>query len=409
MSKNHIKSVFLPDYFIFQSMKQFFITTLVMLCSCLQAISQNDTIPFLFRGHLYFQASINDTLNGNIVYDTGGSDIFGVDSVFFAHSFWEPQHLGSAFAPGAAGVTTIPLIMDATRVTVGNEQISYDYVPIYQLRDIVGCHCDGLMGIKGIADQPLEINFEKSILVKHKNGLPDIKGYKRVPIHHDNNRIYIQAEVNIGGTLVSGWYIMDTGSGGSITYTSKAAEEYHLHSLPGKRELTDHLHFGIGDKQQELSVAMMPDWIVIGSDTIRGRTIDYVPDGAGAFSERAYAGVIGNTIWSKFNILIDTENEALYLRRFKEDTPPIPSYDYYFTNRTDIGKGWIVSTLVREGDAALAGIALGDIILSVNGKNVEDYSWEEEWHVDEVPQQELTIIGPDNKEKKIRLKAKNRW
>ena len=46
----------------------------------------SDSIPFLFRGYnrgyLYIPVTINDSINCNVVFDTGASDLFGVDSVF---------------------------------------------------------------------------------------------------------------------------------------------------------------------------------------------------------------------------------------------------------------------------------------------------------------------------------------
>ncbi len=56
----------------------------------------SDSIPFLFRdynrGHLYVPVTINDSIDCNVVFDTGASDMFGVDSVFLAHSGWKPEN-----------------------------------------------------------------------------------------------------------------------------------------------------------------------------------------------------------------------------------------------------------------------------------------------------------------------------
>lgn len=382
---------------------------LSLLCGNLAATAQNDTIPFLYRGHLYFNTTLNDTIRLNIIYDTGASDLFGVDSVWLAHSDWTPKHMGTARSGGGAGYMLVPLILDPTKINIGSIQEDYDMVPVFKLREVVDCHVDGIKGIKGIANQPLEINFEHNLMIQHKNGLPNTEGYQKIPIRHENNRIYLQAETKIGGTLVKGWYLMDTGSGGSVTFTSQTASQFQFDTISGKRYINDVIQSGLGDKTEEYTISMMPDFMVIGDDTISGRPLNYKPEGVGAFGNAEYLGVIGNAIWSRYNLIIDAENEMLYLRRFKEFTPPVPTYDYSFRNRTDICKGWLVSSLTQEGDAAHAGMALGDTIVSINGRNVTDYSWEEEWHVDEVPQQELTIIGPDNKEKKILLKAKNRW
>lgn len=392
-------------------MKRLFVCLLssMMLLGNLSAQMRMDSIPFLFRGHLFLHVTINDTIESNIVYDTGAADMFGVDSVWLSHSQWTPQRFGYANAGGGAGRTLVRLILDGTKVNLGSVKEHYDFVPVFQLRDVVDCHIDGIMGIKNIDKYPFEINFEHNYLKQYKSGMPNTNGYVKLPIKYNNNRIYIQAETCIGGKIIKGWYLMDTGSGSSVDFTAQTAKQYQLDAIPGKRYITDVLQMGLGDKKQEAVVDMMSDWIVIGNDTISSRPISYIPEGTGAFGNASYIGVIGNTLWSKYNIIIDAKNQKLYLRRFKPQNPLSPTYGYSFRNRTDIGRGWIVSSLERGSDAANAGMALGDTIITVNGRSVKDYTWEEEYHIDEQPNQVLGIIGADGLEKRITLEAKMRW
>jgi len=392
-------------------MKRLFISllTAMMLLGNVSAQKQMDSIPFLFRGHLYLHATINDTIESNIIYDTGAADMFGVDSVWLSHSQWAPQRLGYANAGGGAGRTLVRLILDGAKVNLGSVKEQYNFVPVFQLRDVVDCHIDGIMGIKNIDKYPFEINFEHNYLKQYKSGMPNTNGYVKLPIRYENNRILIQAATSVGGKTIKGWYLMDTGSGSTVDFTTQTTNQYHLDDIPGKRYITDVLQMGLGDKKQEAVVDMLSDWIVIGNDTISGRPISYIPEGTGAFDKASYMGVIGNTIWSKYNIIIDAKNQTLYLRRFKPQNPLNPSYGYSFRNRTDIGRGWIVSSLERNCDAANAGMALGDTIITVNGRNVKDYTWEEEYYIDEQPTQILEIIGADGQQKHISLEAKMRW
>lgn len=392
-------------------MKRLFVCLLssMMLLGNLSAQMRMDSIPFLFRGHLFLHVTINDTIESNIVYDTGAADMFGVDSVWLSHSQWTPQRFGYANAGGGAGRTLVRLILDATKVNLGNVTEQYNFVPIFQLRDVVDCHIDGIMGIKNIDKYPLEINFEHNYFKQYRTGAPNTNGYVKLPIKYENNRIYIQAETCIGGKMIKGWYLMDTGSGSTVDFTAQTTKQHQLEAIPGKRYFTDIMQMGLGDKKQETVVDMLSDWVVVGNDTIKGRPISYIPEGTGAFGNASYVGVIGNTIWSKYNIIIDAKNQTLYLRRFKSESPMMPSYGYSFRNRTDIGRGWIVSSLERGSDAANAGMALGDTIITVNGRNVKDYTWEEEYNINEQPNQVLEIIGADGQEKRVALEAKLRW
>ena len=386
-----------------------FLSLFCMLSALSVSAQKNDSIPFLYRGHLIVHSIINDSIECNVLYDTGGADMFIVDSVYLAHSKWKPVELMSAIAKGGAGNTKVKVITDPTKVNIGTIEDNYTIVPLFKLRDVVDCHIDGLWGIKNVADYPFEINFEHSFLKQHKSGMPDAEGYMKLPIRFEDKKIMVRAETCIGGTNINGWFLMDTGGGGTIDYTAKTAADYQLDTLHCKRYIDDITQFGIGDKEKETLVSMLSDKIVIGTDTIYNTPVSYIPEGTGAFGDMPYLGVIGNTYLSKFNIIIDVKNHTLYLHRFKETKPFEPTYDYEFQNRTDIGKGWIVRSLTRDGDAVNAGMQLGDIITAINGKSVSEYTWDEEYNIDYILHQIIDITGADGKKKQIILDAKKRW
>ena len=368
-----------------------------------------DSIRFLYRGHLYLDATINDTIQCQVIFDTGGADMFGIDSVFLDHSSWKPRHISSAIAGGGAGATKVQVISEPTRVKTGNYIEVFDYIPIFKLRDVVDCHVDGIIGIKDIMLHPFEINFEHGYIKQHIGNKPRTDGYMKVPIIYKDKRILLQAETVIAGNSIKGTYLMDTGGGGTIDFTAATTRQNSLETIEGKRIVTDYTQFGLGDKEQETIITMKSQQFIIGNDTITNKEFDYFPNGTGAFSDREYLGTIGNSIWSKYNIIIDANAGFMYLKRFKQGKQDCESYGYNFRNRTDIGRGWIISSLERGGAAAIAGLRLNDIIISVNGKNVEDYTWEEEWDIEDLPSQDLVIKGKDGALKHIHLEPKDLW
>ena len=234
-------------------------------------------------------------------------------------------------------------------------------------------------------------------------------GYEKLPIRCHDHRIQVQAEVLVGGKSIQGWFLVDTGSGAAVDFTASTVKQYGLESLSGKRYVKEMTQFGIGDKSQESIIEMQSQRIVIGSDTTSNEVISYLPDGTGVFGQKDYVGIIGNKVLSKFNLIIDIPHSVLYLKRFKADQPVKATYDFDFRNRTDIGKGWIVSSLTRNGDAAQAGLQLNDRITAVNSRPVEDYSWEEEYRIDEVPQITLDIITANGESRQITLSPEVRW
>ena len=162
------------------------LSTIILALSSLNGLAQNtandNTMPFVYHGHIYLQTTINDKLHVNTLFDTGAANIFGIDSVALAQSSWHPQKVGKARAGGAAGSTMVRVIADGTKVQMGNVVQQYQIVPIFKLRDIVNRHVDGIWGIKDISKYPLEINFEKQYLKHYTSTKPNTEGYQQLPI-----------------------------------------------------------------------------------------------------------------------------------------------------------------------------------------------------------------------------------
>ena len=170
------------------------IIVLAVLWSWVAVAWGNDSIPFLYRSHLYVTACIDNEHQANVIFDTGAASIFGIDSVYFSASGWHPQDMGWGRTGGAAGGTRVRVILDSTAVSIGSLNSTYQIVPIFKLRDVIDCHVDGIWGIKDIEQHPLEINFEHNFLKHYTDGNPPLEGYKRLPIRHQDHRILVQAE-----------------------------------------------------------------------------------------------------------------------------------------------------------------------------------------------------------------------
>ena len=89
-------------------------------------------------------------------------------------------------------------------------------------------------------------------------------------------------------------------------------------------------------------------------------------------------GYIGASVLHNYNLVFDPAHNKLYYRPYKAYTPEKRTWGFSWVNRTDIGKGWIVRSIYKGSAAEKAGIRLGDTIIKVNGKKVENYSWDEE-------------------------------
>ena len=153
--------------------KLFIIAALAFAENCFaQGALQNDSIPFLHRNHLFVQATVNDSVDCHVVFDTGAANIFGVDSVFLTQSNWRPKVNGRASSGGNAGRTIVQAIFTIkkpTEVSFGNHRESHQVIPIYQLRDIAGRYADGISGLKDIYQYPFVIFLVWLLVIRDYN------------------------------------------------------------------------------------------------------------------------------------------------------------------------------------------------------------------------------------------------
>ncbi len=369
-----------------------------------------ETMPFKYYGHLYFPAIFNDSIHGNMVFDTGAANYLLVDSTYMKQVGWKTTKLVAAKMSGAAGDSKTWIDWSEARVKTQGMSLKYPYTVLINLRDILGCHADALLGIRDMKGTPFEINYQHHYLRKLSSISDSVRGeYQRIPIKNDGVRMLVKASMDIDTIHVEGWFVLDTGSGGVVDFTKAATEKYNLMSVSRKKIIGKGLQMGVGNRGISTSVDMLSDRFVIGSDTIGSACISCHSDGEGAFGERPWIGIIGNGIWDQYSMIVDMPHNTLYLKCYRPYENQEKMYGFSFNNRTDIGKGWIVRYLIEGSEAAKQGLKLGDTILSVNGKAVTDYSWDEEEKVTSLSSLDLKVKDVAGHLKHIHITPSNLW
>jgi hypothetical protein len=359
-----------------------YMATILCLTSFAQASIDRLKIHFQLDSHIYVSGIADDGHRCNLIFDTGSADQLLLDTVYLREQRWHFPHLVKAKLPGAAGVSTTKVSVDSITVRMGNTVLAFPYTILYDLRSIIGCHADGLVGAGRLSKSPYEINY-KSKFLRALDVVPDtVKlGYESQDIYagKKGSKLMIQATVVVGGKRISGLYQVDTGSGGSIDFTAETTRKYHLMDLPLRKRKYTGMNVGVGDQQTSICHDMMADSIVIGNNILIQPTVTLNYNTDGAFSQNEYIGNIGADILNFFNIVVDPINNKLYYKKNDNRQPEKPtSMGLGFINRSDIGKGWIVRGLYEDSPATRANIQLGESIVSVNGKNVAEIPWEDE-------------------------------
>ena len=169
---------------------------------------------------------------------------------------------------------------------------------------------------------------------------------------------------------------MDLGSGSSITLTNETASSLHLADAPKAHFYTQSGGYGGGSNDVAIRAAKF-----CMTDTLENLVIYYSLNEKGTLSfDKPYIGIIGNEIWSLYDIVIDPTSSSVWVKRNNDNGTYTQSSVTHmsYIDRTDICDGWIVNGLYKEGIAEQAGIEIGDIIIAINNRHVMEITLEEQ-------------------------------
>ena len=367
------------------------VLTILLYLAALSCVAQQanpntavneEPIPFKLDSHIYLPATVDGSRNINLIFDTGASGQLVVDTLCIKEQEWQLNNLRKTKVGGANGTSTVSVSMATHTVKTGATTTTFPYMILMGVRDIVGRYADGIMGSKDFTTHPYEINYQHRF-VRGLNAIPDSvkKLYQCIPLVVENRKYMIQAKVWFNGKCIDGLYNIDTGSGNVIDFTAETTRKYALDSYKGITHIGHGLQMGVGNGDESTWIDALADSMHIGTLAIGNPEITLNPTGKGAFNTNIFIGNIGAGILKNYNLVFDVPNGKLYIRPFKTYKPDEKSYGMTWLNRTDIGKGWIVRSLYNESPAYKSGIKLGDTITEVNGKKVEEFSWDEETHL----------------------------
>ena len=339
-------------------------------------------IPFIFDRHLYLQVTLNDSIPVTVVYDTGA------DFLYLDKDFLKLNDLQDAFGrrgkakmggAGNSGPQLTEIFIDPVRIRCGTMEYQNKITPIIALRDILGRHTDGLLGNTHLLSSPLEISFSEGYLKQWEAPFPvdSLENYHKLEARFEGNRIDVKASLQIdSANAVEGWFRLDLGSGSTVSLTNEATSSLHLDDMPKAYFRTQAGGVGGGSEDVEIRAARF-----CMVDTFENVVIDCSLNEKGALSSgRPYLGIIGNDIWSLYDMVLDPVSSSVWVKRNgKKGTYSQSSTTHMAVfDRTDICDGWIVNGLYKGGIAEQAGIEIGDVIIAINDRPVKEISWEEQ-------------------------------
>lgn len=336
--------------------------------------SKKITIPVEVLNNLVIvPVVLNDKISLKFILDTGVRTTVLTQKTY--SDILKLHYSKEIFVSGPGGKQAAAYITDNVRLDLPGVQgtghsmlvLEEDYL---ELRNYLGAEVHGILGYELFSRFIVQMDYERKRLVLFLPGnFKKKKRYQTLKITIEDTKPFVYATVNMGsGSEIDSKFLIDTGAGHGLMLEPESNEritipEQNIKSVIGRTLggiITGKIgrieSMQLGKYKINDMIANFPDPKPDGDTLTRSRTKDR-------------NGAIGGEVLSRFNIIFNFPGEEIYIK--KNGSFKRPS-NYDMSGITLKAKGaqlrtYEISELRNGSPAQKAGLALGDIIVAING------------------------------------------
>lgn len=338
-------------------------------------------IPIDVNGvHIFVQGSVNDSEPLWFVLDTGAA-VTCVDSKVAADLGFKLE--GEVMAGGAGEKRAeANFIKDATFSVKGVEVVGQTVATI-ALGDILekrfGRPIDGILGYDFISRFVVAIDYvNEKLHLEHRDGWEYTGSGTVIPIRLVGSSPQCDATITVKGQdPIAGGFLIDTGAGSALIFSKPYTEDHDLlEALPNK--ILFEGGYGIGGESRDYLGRI--ESLQLGDLVFKKPFAMFSQDEKGAGADQTLSGIIGGRVLEQCTVIFDYERKRMILEPNERYGSGI-EFDMCGIVYDTGGRGdWHTFTVthVVEGSAAQeAGLEVGDVIVSVDGKPASEL-----WKID---------------------------
>lgn len=321
-------------------------------------------IPFeLINNHIYVDARVNGR-QFRVMLDTGGFNVLTPPTAKALELVSEGnfQARGTGEKLESFGLTRVQEVQIGG-ATVRNQ--AFYVMPFRDLEKVEGVPFHGLLGFEVFKRFVVRIDYtgrQVSLILPDAFQAP--ASATVVPFTFDE--MTPQVEGKLDG--IPGKFTIDTGSRSSLSVNRPFAEKNGLFDKPGKK-IEALAGWGVGGGGRGL--VTRAGLLELGDVHVPAPVASIALQQRGSLTDPYLAGNIGGGILRRFTVTFDYGRQKIYFE-------PNASYgreDVWdrsglWLNRTE--EGYRIEDVVADSPAAAAGLKVGDLVLSVNGRKATE-------------------------------------
>lgn len=187
------------------------------------------------------------------------------------------------------------VVPSSSRNTIEIAGLRWEDVPI-AVADNMTHREDAIVGNALFQDRVVAVDYDRMVIAVH-DALPDVAGWQRADMILDGVVPFVRGELEAGGHVQAGWFLLDTGAYTSILRHAR---------LSRASKFSDEFRRLLGP----VGGAVRGPVVSFGDQTFSG--INYAVD---RYDGKPSAlGVLGNDVLKRVNLVVDNRLGSVYLR-----------------------------------------------------------------------------------------------
>ena len=322
------------------------------------------TFPIeIVNNHIFGKVMANGKGPYTFIFDTGGHNLITPKTAKKLNLKMEGTMPGQGVGNKVEdiGITKLDTVEIAGKVTLDKQ--TFFVLDFAGDDDTEGFPMEGMIGFEGFRRFVTQIDYSAGTMTLMLPNAFDPK-HAGTPIPFEMNGQIPQVKGSFEG--IAGLFDIDTGARDEITLTGPFAKKEGLREKhPKGVEAVD--GWGVGGPAR--GYVTRGGELMLGDVKIPTTVASFSLQEKGSFSDASYAANVGGGILKRFIVTFDYEHRIMYLKPATGPLTDIGTFDRsgMWVNGVK-GSGYKIMDVTKGGAAETAGLKVGEIITSVDGK-----------------------------------------